>query len=71
MSEHESDYRGYKIEVKPNGRAWVVSVVPQTPELPILRWNSFRAPLGSERDAIAEAQRRVDRLLTVTNKEPR
>jgi hypothetical protein len=65
MPEHEIDYRGYKIEVKPNDQGWVVNVAPKTPELPILRWNSFRAPLGSQQDAVAEARRRVDRLLSI------
>jgi hypothetical protein len=64
MSEHETEHRGYKIEVKANGHAWVVNVAPKTPELPILRWNSFRAPLGSQEEAVAEARRRVDRLLS-------
>ena len=65
MSEHENDYRGYKIEVEANGHGWVVKVAPKTPEPPILRWNSFRAPLGSEQDAFGEARRRIDRLLSL------
>jgi hypothetical protein len=61
MPKHELEYRGYKIWIEAEGRSCVVTVTPKTSELPILPWNSFHAP--SEQDALAEAQRRVDRLL--------
>ena len=61
MPKHELEYRGYKIGIEEEGRSCVVTVTPKTSELPILPWNSFHAP--SEQDALAEAQRRVDRLL--------
>lgn len=61
MPKHELEYRGYKICMEVEGRTCIVMVTPKTPELPILPWHSFYAP--SEQDAMAEAQRRVDRLL--------
>jgi hypothetical protein len=65
MVPQEADYRGYKILLKSNGKNWIVSVCPKNPELPILRWNSFQAPLHSPEDAIAEARRRIDQLLSL------
>ena len=59
MPKHELEYRGYKIRMA--GSDLYCNGAPKTPELPILPWNSFHAP--SEQDALAEAQRRVDRLL--------
>jgi hypothetical protein len=58
-----AQYRGYKIEGEPLGLTWHVSVSPTTPDLPILGHHSFLALTWVWTEAIAEARRRIDRLL--------
>ena len=59
----EADYRGYKIEMERPGLCWTVKVLPTHPNLPVLSHASFRTITQSERAAMAQAQRRVDRVL--------
>jgi hypothetical protein len=61
-SGRETEYRGYKIEMERRDLCWAVSVSPTRPELPILSRSSFSIT-QSERAALAQAQRRVDRAL--------
>jgi hypothetical protein len=63
MFKREACYRGYKIRADTRGSFWAVSVQPLTPDLPILFRNSFTSP-GSQ-DPIEEAERRIDRVLSV------
>jgi hypothetical protein len=62
-SRRETEYRGYKIEMERRDLCWTVSVSPTRPELPILSRSSFPTITQSERAALAQAQRRVDRAL--------
>jgi hypothetical protein len=62
-SRRESEYRGYRIEMERRDLCWTVSVSPTRPELPILFRSSFPTITQSERAALAQAQRRVDRAL--------
>jgi hypothetical protein len=56
-------YRGYEIEVEPNGLEVVVTVSPTRPDLPILHRSKFRAFTMSEDTALTETRRRIDQLL--------
>jgi len=60
---HQSTYRGYIIGVKRKRSIWLITVSPKTPDLPILHRYSTETRAQSERDAIAQAKGRVDRLL--------
>ena len=57
------EYRGYKIELRRDGQTWHVTVHPTRPDLPIMRQFSFLPEPFPEGAALAEAKRRVDRLL--------
>lgn len=55
-------YRGYQLETSKSAQGWRVSVHPNRAELPILR-RSYLGPLVSKAEVIAEARRRIDRVL--------
>ena len=63
LKDEQPTYRGYKIEMERRDLCWTVSVSPTRPELPILSRSSFPTITQSERAALAQAQRRVDRAL--------
>jgi hypothetical protein len=63
MAKHETHYRGYGIEVQRNGAGYNVWVRPLRPDLPIMWTNSFKTGSGNEEQAVAEAVRRINRLL--------
>ena len=65
MPDRELRYKGYKIKLTPNGRGWRVRARPLSPDKPILSDHSFVVAGASEDDAIEQAKRRIDRLLTV------
>jgi hypothetical protein len=58
-------YRGYEIELEPNGLEMIVTITTTRPELPILHRNRFYTPTPSEDVALAEARRRIDQLLAL------
>jgi len=62
-SRRETEYRGYKIEMERRDLCWVLSVSPLRLELPILSRSSFPTITQSERAAMTQARRRVDRAL--------
>jgi hypothetical protein len=62
--QREAKYRGYKIRLEPDGEGWRVWIAPIHPDLPILGQSSFRTPLLSEKEAIAEANRWIDETLS-------
>ena len=64
IPKREADYRGYKIKMQRRDLCWIVSVSPTRPELPILERYSFPTFTQSAREAIAQAKRRVDRVLS-------
>ena len=55
-------YRGYDLDVERHVSLWVIGVHPRRPELPILRRCQVQS--YNQEEAILEAQRRVDALLT-------
>jgi hypothetical protein len=65
MARREAHYRGYKIEGQLKGRSWILHVHPILPELPILRFSSFRVMQSTWSKAVGEAVRRVDELLNL------
>ena len=63
MSLHEAHYRGYLIRGETQGWQLHVCVQPMKPDLPILFRHAFSAALW--RDAVREAERLIDRVLSV------
>ena len=59
MEEH---YRGYYIAIEYRGLNWRVNVSPAYPWFPILHCNHFDSK-GSMEEAVAEARRKIDRVL--------
>jgi hypothetical protein len=65
MARRVLKYRGYEIEVEPNGLEVIVRVTTTRSELPLFYRNQFRAPTRSEDVALAEARRQIDQLLAL------
>jgi hypothetical protein len=63
MAGRAFQYRGYEIEIEPNGLEMIVTLIPRRPELPIFRRHTFRIYTLSEDAALTEARRRIDQLL--------
>jgi hypothetical protein len=59
-----TEYRGYAIEVAHRDKNLLVSIHPTRCELPILRFRSFVTLPYHEGEALKEAKRRIDRLLS-------
>jgi hypothetical protein len=57
-------YRGYLVDLQPRQGHILISVSPETPDLPILHRCLFEITAQSETEAIAEARTRVDRALS-------
>jgi len=57
-AQRQARYRGYDILMQRRG--WVVTMKPSRPELPVFRRYSFQTATQSEREALAQAKRRVD-----------
>ena len=53
-------YRGYDILMQRCDLCWMVTMKPSRPELPVFQWYSFQTATQSEREALAQAKRRVD-----------
>jgi hypothetical protein len=57
-------YRGYIVDLERKNGFLLVSVSPATPDLPILGRCIFEAVTQSEVEAMMDAKRRVDRVLS-------
>jgi hypothetical protein len=62
-AERQARYRGYDILMQRRDLCWMVTMKPTRPELPVSQRYSFRTATQSEREALAEARRRVDHAL--------
>jgi hypothetical protein len=59
----DAHYRGYLITAERRDDDWHLDVHPTRAEFPIMCQHSFTVPLPTMQDALAEAKRRIDRLL--------
>ena len=65
MSMPETQYRGYRITAERIDHYWRLSVHPTRAEVPIMCQHTFTVPDPTLQTAVAEAKRRIDRLLTL------
>ena len=63
LSRDSETYRGYLIQVEPNGHGWRVWARPRTPELPIAKHGSFHVDAHNAEEALQEARQKIDGLL--------
>jgi hypothetical protein len=61
--QHEARYRGYDIKMERRDLCWMVTMKPSRPDLPIFQRYSFKTATQSQREALAQATRRVDQAL--------
>src|SRR5262249_3680486 len=61
---NRSEYRGYRIEMKTIDDHWMVSVFPTRANLPWLRSVPFHQFPRPQTEVLAEAKRRIDRVLS-------
>jgi hypothetical protein len=59
-ARREVNYRGYKIRLERRDVCWFVTLLPMRSELPS-KSRSFRTMPQSERAALAQARKRIDR----------
>jgi hypothetical protein len=62
-AQREVRYRGYDIVMQRRDLCWMVIMKPSRPELPVFQRYSFQTATQSEREALAQAKRRVDHAL--------
>jgi phosphoserine phosphatase len=62
-SRREIDYRGYKIRMERRDLCWAVAVSPTRADLPIISRSQIKTITQSERAALTQAKRRIDRVL--------
>jgi hypothetical protein len=62
--EKQELYRGFIIDMKRRDMCWKVTLRPTRPDLSTTRFLSFPTATQSEREALAQAKRRIDRCLT-------
>jgi hypothetical protein len=62
-TRRETDYRGYKIKMERRDLCWAVAMSPARPDLPIISRHPIKTITQSERVALAQAKRRIDRAL--------
>ena len=62
------DYRGYRIETRREWSNWCVRVYPLQPDLPILARSTLHTLSPPKHDAVEEAKRHIDRLLSADNR---
>jgi len=62
-----SRYRGYDIVPRREWSQWCVSVYPTRSDLPILSRSTLRSLTPRKEDALADARKRIDRILTHTD----
>jgi hypothetical protein len=58
------EYRGYEIVPRRQWSRWCVSVYPTRPDLPILSRSTLSALMSRREEALAEARKRIDRILS-------
>jgi hypothetical protein len=57
-------YRGYEIVPHREWSLWCASVYTTRPDLPLLASSTLRALAPRKEEAVAEAKRRIDRILS-------
>jgi hypothetical protein len=57
-------YRGYQIETRREWANWCVIVYPMRPDLPILPQSTLHTLAPRKCDAVTEAKRSIDRILS-------
>jgi hypothetical protein len=57
-------YRGYEIVTRRQWSQWCVSVYPTRPDLPILSRSTLSTLTSRKEEALAEARKRIDRILS-------
>jgi hypothetical protein len=62
-AERQARYRGYDILMQRRDLCWMITMKPSRPELPVFQRRSFQTATQSEREALAQATRRVDAAL--------
>jgi len=62
-AQRQARYRGYDILMQRRDLCWMVIMKPSRPELPVFQRLSFHTATQSEREALAQAKRRVDHAL--------
>jgi hypothetical protein len=62
-AQRQARYRGYDILMQRRDLCWMVTMKPSRPELPVFQRHSFQTATQSEREALAQASRRVDQVL--------
>ena len=65
-AKRQARYRGYDIIMRRRDLCWTVSMKPSRPGLPVFQRHSFKTTTQSEREALAEAKRRVDQALATS-----
>ena len=64
MSPRDPQYRGYRITAERKSHYWRLSVHPTQADVPIMSQHTFTVPDATLPSAVAEAKRRIDRLLS-------
>jgi hypothetical protein len=62
---NNANYRGYRITAERRHYYWCLEVHPTRAEVPIMSQNTFTVPDTTMHEAVAEAKRRIDRLLAI------
>jgi hypothetical protein len=62
-TQRQARYRGYDILMQRRDLYGMVTMKPGRPELPVFQRYSFQTATQSEREALAQAKRRVDHVL--------
>lgn len=63
MDRRSTYYRGYRIEGEHDDNSWLLRIGPRRPDLPILRFASFRVKRTTWNEALAAAGQRIDAVL--------
>jgi hypothetical protein len=63
FEQRTARYGGYDILMQRRDLCWMVTIKPSRSELPIFQRYSFQTATQSEREALAQAKRRVDHAL--------
>jgi hypothetical protein len=58
-----AQYRGYDIKMERRDLCWFVTMKPSRPQARMVQRYSFKTATQSEREALAQAKRRVDQAL--------
>lgn len=65
MLPPETHYRGYQITAERKDHCWRLRVHPTQADVPIMFQHTFTVPNPTLQSAVAEAKRRIDKLLTL------